>query len=65
MYPSHAISTVNTCTGREIPSVVWMSSTILGLPSHCNSSSMVIAESSLSKISTPEKYHLSVIKKEN
>uniref|UniRef100_A0A0A9GJZ6 Uncharacterized protein n=1 Tax=Arundo donax TaxID=35708 RepID=A0A0A9GJZ6_ARUDO len=42
-----------TCTGSEIPSVVWMSSTILGLPSHCISSSMVMEELSLSRISTP------------
>lgn len=54
----HAVITANTCTGTEIPSVVWISSTILGLPSHCNSSSMVMAESSLSRISIPEKYHV-------
>lgn len=43
-----------TCIGSRTPTLVTISSIILGFPSHCNSNSIVIALASPSTIETPK-----------
>ena len=43
-----------TCIGSATPTWVFTSRTMFGLPSHCNSISMIISSGSLSRMQIPE-----------